>query len=167
MTTNTPTAEQIARVISQHANTKVSYDSVGRQYAHVTNADNLSETILALFLQALTDAQAEVGNINAVATETYARLRSERDDAEAENARLRGALERMAEDPSPDPVHQAEVDSLGQRIGYGAMMCAASYGWRKSLQAYPGHDLSGGEFTVGPCRSRVKNLLALSTTKEG
>jgi len=56
----------------------------------------------------------------------------------------------------PDPLYQHEVEEMGERIGYGALMHAANWGWQKSLkrQDYP----SGGEFTLGHCAGTVERM---------
>lgn len=53
----------------------------------------------------------------------------------------------------------AEVKIIGSRLGFGALMDAASKLWRDKLaeDGWP----EGGEFTVGPCRSTVIDTLRL------
>ena len=59
----------------------------------------------------------------------------------------------------PDPVHRDVVESLGERIGYGALMSTASALWRERLiaQGLKG----GGEFVSGPCHSTVLGTLKI------
>lgn len=47
-----------------------------------------------------------------------------------------------------DPDYGHEVEALGSRIGFGAMMASAQASWR-ALLAKDG--LEGGEHTHGPC----------------
>ena len=56
-----------------------------------------------------------------------------------------------------DPAYGAEVEALGERIGYGALMSSAQASWRASnaRRGFP----TGGEFVAGPCYATVmKNL---------
>lgn len=82
-------------------------------------------------------------------------------ELQAENETLRALLfecmNTLGESVTyPDPIYQAEVEALGDRIGYGALMHAANYGWQKDLKVrgMP----SGGEFTLGHCAGTVKNM---------
>lgn len=51
----------------------------------------------------------------------------------------------------------SEVKSLGERIGFGALLDAAVKGWHQSAKekGYP----PGGAFTVGHCYTTVKSVL--------
>lgn len=64
----------------------------------------------------------------------------------------------MERPPLADPQHQKAVNVLGERIGYGALMHAAQYGWREMLRK-AGHP-EGAEFVVGPCQMTVAATLA-------
>lgn len=66
-------------------------------------------------------------------------------------------LELCARGPFRDPLYHDRVKSLGDEIGYGALMSAASYAWREALtkQGFP----VGGEFTSGPCRATALSLV--------
>ena len=55
--------------------------------------------------------------------------------------------------PRVYPVNSEAVSRLGDKIGYGALMSAASAIWRIRLG-----DLAGGEFCCSPCRSTAENL---------
>ena len=74
----------------------------------------------------------------------------------ADRARMEKAL-REAEEvlavaalmPMVDPVHGDEVEALGIRIGFGALMSSAQASWRKRA------DIKGGEFVAGPCFATV------------
>jgi len=93
-------------------------------------------------------------------------------EAEARAARLekalaeaREALEdaedtlRLVERPAfRDPRHGDEVEALGLRIGFGALMASASASWRERLAA--DGDPVGGEFVAGPCHNTVVSTLA-------
>lgn len=58
-----------------------------------------------------------------------------------------------------DPVIRQAVSSLGESVGFGALMVAASGLWRETLQnGFIG--AGGGEFAVGPCRATVDSLQA-------
>lgn len=68
-----------------------------------------------------------------------------------------------------DPDYANEVQALGDRIGYGALISSASASWRESLarDGYP----TGGEFVVGPCMAvllltRAKASALLSRLEE-
>ena len=87
----------------------------------------------------------------------------ERDEALA----LVDKLEKLLKDASeimgdsttyPDPDFQREVTDLGLRIGFGALIHAANYGWQQSneLKDYP----KGGEFVFGPCKTTADNFRA-------
>jgi hypothetical protein len=58
-----------------------------------------------------------------------------------------------------DPAYGAEVDALGRRIGFGALMSSASASWRQYLSD-KGHPL-GGEFVAGPCYSTIVRVLGI------
>jgi hypothetical protein len=80
---------------------------------------------------------------------------------EVEIARLRATLKEaesvlglVERSPAPDPVIDDEIEALGLKIGFGAMMKSAERMW--SLQP----DVMGGEFVAGPCRVTVINTLA-------
>ena len=63
---------------------------------------------------------------------------------------------RLVEKPAiEDPMHQAAIEQLGDRIGYGALMRGAQAAWRKRLGAQ-----AGGEFVAGPCYATVLSALA-------
>ena len=74
---------------------------------------------------------------------------------------LREALEdaeetlRLVEHPAiRDPQYGDEVEALGRRIGFGALMSSASASWRDV------HGVKGGEFVAGPCYGTVVATLA-------
>ena len=81
-----------------------------------------------------------------------------------ENKRMREALtetqvnlELVEQVPIKDPDYGSEVEALGERIGYGALMTSASASWHARLK----HDgwPTGGAFVAGPCHATVlKNL---------
>ena len=91
------------------------------------------------------------------------RAQSAKDKARIERlqAALREAEETMklVERPAlPDPAYHQGVKSIGQRIGFGALMSTASAAWRETLEetGYP----TGGEFVAGPCLDTVVSCLA-------
>lgn len=52
----------------------------------------------------------------------------------------------------------AEVRALGERIGFGALMAAASKGWADVLrERHP--EAVGGQHTAGPCEATVQRML--------
>ncbi|MER9833408.1 hypothetical protein NKJ28_00325 [Mesorhizobium sp. M0145] len=66
---------------------------------------------------------------------------------------------RLVERPAlRDPQHGDEVEALGLRIGFGALMSSASASWREHL-ATKGNPV-GGEFVAGPCHGTVVSTLA-------
>ena len=72
---------------------------------------------------------------------------------EAENAF------RLVEHPrSIDPLYGEELQRLGDRIGYGALMSSASASWRARLAV---DGIEGGEFVSGPCHGTVVHVLGL------
>lgn len=94
-----------------------------------------------------------------------ATLQDEKEKLEKENEALRAALEdaedtlKLVEQPAfLDPVHGDEIDRLGRRMGFGALMSSASAAWRAYLlsSGYP----TGGEFVAGPCLGTVVSTLA-------
>jgi hypothetical protein len=85
--------------------------------------------------------------------------------SEARVLELVGALEEaesviaLSEHPSHlDHEYGAEVDALGRRIGFGALMSSASASWREYGEE---RGLAGSEFTCGPTRATVTKTLAL------
>lgn len=68
--------------------------------------------------------------------------------------------------PFVDPRHGAEVEALGRRIGFGALMSSASASWA-ALPGFP----KGGQFVAGPCHATVlaclKRIRAALTSPEG
>lgn len=95
----------------------------------------------------------------------------------SQSAQMRKALEEcisvleLVEQPAiRDTDHTEEVHALGERMGYGALMSAASAEWRASLEddGLP----TGGELVAGPCYATVLATLkkareALSRADEG
>lgn len=59
-----------------------------------------------------------------------------------------------------DPDYGSEVNALGRRIGFGALMSSASASWRAALAA--DGDPVGGEFVAGPCHSTVIQTLGIA-----
>jgi hypothetical protein len=83
----------------------------------------------------------------------------------AELERARKALEdaedtlHLVEQPAfRDPHYGDEVEALGRRIGFGALMSSASASWREYL-ATSGSPV-GGEFVAGPCHGTIIATLA-------
>lgn len=81
---------------------------------------------------------------------------------------VKGALEEcvetfaLVEQPAfVDPEHGAEVEALGERIGYGALMSSAEASWRARL-AKDERIGVGGEYVAGPCRVHVEKALSLA-----
>jgi hypothetical protein len=58
-----------------------------------------------------------------------------------------------------DPRYGAEVEALGERIGYGALMSSASASWRKNAGK-----LAGSEFVAGPCFVTIVRTLMMVRT---
>ena len=84
---------------------------------------------------------------------TAAKLREAADEAMAEM--------KLCTTRDFDAPEDAEVGALGHRIGFGALMAAASKEWKRSLEAtgWP----SGGQHTTGPCFAtvaRTRKMLA-------
>jgi hypothetical protein len=85
------------------------------------------------------------------------------DQLQAQNATLREALVRAREvialcrtrrfDAPEDP----EVGRLATRIGYGALISAASKEWARLFDGTP---QEGSQHTGGPCEATVKMALA-------
>ena len=82
----------------------------------------------------------------------------------AENERLREALGEceelltLVEQPAfVDPVHGAEVEALGRRIGFGALMSSASASWR-TMPGVP----AGSEYVAGPCHVSIVRALKIT-----
>lgn len=61
-----------------------------------------------------------------------------------------------------DPLYGDEVEALGHRIGFGALMGSASASWRAAL-AEMGCPV-GGEFVAGPCQKTVERTLVIIRT---
>lgn len=66
-------------------------------------------------------------------------------------------LERSLKVREFDAPEDAEVKALGERIGFGALLCAAVKGWHQSAKekGCP----AGGAFTVGHCHATVKSVI--------
>lgn len=58
-----------------------------------------------------------------------------------------------------DPQYGAEVEELGERIGYGALMTSASASWEKRLLAI--HGISGGAHGVAVGRMASRQALRM------
>ena len=56
-----------------------------------------------------------------------------------------------------DPQYGEYIRSIGDKIGYGALMSGAQAEWRKRLREDGG--LVGGEFVAGPCYVTVLDTL--------
>lgn len=83
----------------------------------------------------------------------------------AERERLRGALREAGEVfalcehlPRFDRDYGAEVEALGERIGYGAMMSSAQASWRAKLER---SGFAGGEHVSGPSFATVQRTLTI------
>lgn len=81
-------------------------------------------------------------------------LAAERDALREALAEAKEVLELAAAPAFPDPDYQDEIRSLGDRIGYGALMSGASAEWMTSPHG------DRGAFVAGPCIGQVKNALA-------
>ena len=68
-------------------------------------------------------------------------------------------LDLMRHKAFSDPAHHERVKSLGEQIGFGALMSTAEAGWREVLESKYGY--TGGEFVQGPCRSTIDRLIAM------
>jgi hypothetical protein len=82
---------------------------------------------------------------------------------EALEAALRECVDLLALVEHPkrvDPDYGSEVNRLGQRIGFGALMSSASASWRATLTA--GGGPVGAEFVAGPCQSSVTEVLQIA-----
>jgi len=55
-----------------------------------------------------------------------------------------------------DPQYADEVERLGERIGFGALIASASASWREVAKR-DGHPV-GGEFVVGPCMAVLQSV---------
>lgn len=93
-------------------------------------------------------------------------MASEADTLRADLKALRAALEEaedvlaLMERPSfIDPQYGEEVEALGMRIGFGALMASASASWRLYLIAKG--DPPGSEHTSGPCHASVIRALEI------
>jgi len=67
------------------------------------------------------------------------------------------ALQSASRTPNKDPQHSDAIRELGERIGYGALMCGAAALWRESLAPM---GIAGSEFASGPCVSTAQSRLA-------
>jgi hypothetical protein len=78
---------------------------------------------------------------------------------------LRDVLKSCDSTTYPDPRYQEEVSALGRRIGFGALMHAANYGWQQELKAkgYP----PGSEFVIGTCKAIRDQAIARFDAKYG
>jgi regulator of replication initiation timing len=113
MTTNTPTAEQIAEAVA------VVEDCLSRQLAvQDENIAIVKTGSVRTLLQALTDAQAEVERLKCdswlvALTSDLKLLRDRAETAEAENARLQAEVERLNERLENNRVWVASKDGPG------------------------------------------------------
>lgn len=58
-----------------------------------------------------------------------------------------------------DPLHGEEVEELGERIGYGALMASASASWEKKLLEK--HGITGGAHGVAVGRTSSRKALLM------
>lgn len=91
----------------------------------------------------------------------------ELDRLAAENARLREALKEcvevlaLVEHPRhKDPTYGDEVEALGRRIGFGALMSSAQASWRTYLAERGGP--VGGEHVAGPAQATITRALSIA-----
>ena len=82
---------------------------------------------------------------------------------EALEAALRECVEvlKLVEHPNHiDLKYSRDIEALGDRIGYGALMTTASALWRQYLyrDGFP----VGGEFVAGPCHTTIVKTLAIA-----
>lgn len=73
---------------------------------------------------------------------------------------LRVAIDTLAlteREKIEDPRYGEYIRSIGDKIGYGALMCGAQAEWRKRLRE--DGDPVGGEFVAGPCYVTVLDTL--------
>lgn len=82
-------------------------------------------------------------------------LTAERDEAHEALSELVDTLTPAEHVPVKDPAYGDRVRELGKRIGFGALMAAASGEWRAVL-AERGDPL-GSEFVCGPCRAVLEH----------
>lgn len=75
---------------------------------------------------------------------------------------LRVAVDTLAlteREKTEDPQYGEYIRSIGDKIGYGALMCGAQAEWRKRLRE--DGDPVGGEFVAGPCYITVLDTLKI------
>lgn len=91
-------------------------------------------------------------------------FRSQAREYASEVERLKGVLGEAIETmelaervPMIDPQYGEEVEALGRRIGFGALMTSASASWAKINAEQGWH--GGGQFVAGPCHGSVLSLL--------
>jgi len=92
-----------------------------------------------------------------------AKIIEQRDRIKALEAALRECVEvlKLVEHPNNiDLKYSHDIETLGDRIGYGALMTTASALWRQYLyrDGFP----VGGEFVAGPCHATVVKTLEIA-----
>lgn len=117
----------------------------------MTGHDNISELVKRL-------RAVRCGPVHVEAADA---LEAQAREIERLRAALLGAKETMelAERiPFIDPQYGQEVEALGRRIGFGALMTSASASWAKvnAEKALP----AGGHFVAAPCHASVLSSLA-------
>lgn len=106
----------------------------------------------------IADARAAVDSERCAALAQVTTLTAERDEARALLREARDALALCTTRTFSAP-EDAEVRALGMRIGFGALMAAASKGWADFLsERYP--EAVGNQHTTGPCEATVRRMLA-------
>lgn len=127
--------------------------------AERARADELETEMIKV--RSLSRFWCEVNKENAArADAAEATIASLRGEMEAKDEALRDCIDTLAtveREASVDPQYGDEVERLGRRIGFGALMSSAQASWRKYLAEANGH--AGGEFVAGPCFATVIGTL--------
>jgi hypothetical protein len=154
-------AARAAEMVFRRDDTDHAFGSTGR-FLSTNDIEGMRSGIAAAMEEAYADGQRDQyrGDLSAAVAEGEARgleraakLREAADEAMAEM--------KLCTTRDFDAPEDAEVGALGRRIGFGALMDAASKEWKRSLEAtgWP----SGGQHTTGPCFDtvdRTRKMLA-------
>ena len=144
-----------------HEEEALDSDDVSDVRRHI--CDRLTPDVLAAVEmgQERDEALASATIERTAANEWLAQLhdaRRERDEARGLLVEVRDVLALCTTRAFTAP-EDAEVRALGMRIGFGALMSAASKGWADLLsERYP--EAVGAHHTTGPCEATVQCMLA-------
>lgn len=133
-------------------------DEVVRAYASQIPREQL-EALHIKTTEALVKSREERATMEASLRAAEERATAAESRATAAEGLLREADEVFALCTTRDfsAPEDAEVRAMGERLGFGAVMSAASKGWADMLREHH-PEAVGGQFTCGPCAATVDRI---------